>query len=67
MKFNSKIIILSSHDIVSITKTDYIIKFSKNSNYNPIHKKDINKNELKDIFPDVNYDEILKDISSIIN
>ncbi|MBW5409276.1 ABC transporter ATP-binding protein, partial [Brachyspira hampsonii] len=60
-------IILSSHDIVSITKTDYIIKFSKYSNYKPIHKKDINKNELKDIFPDVNYDEILKDISSIIN
>ena len=63
----NKIIILSSHDIVSITKTDYIIKFSKNSNYKPIHKKDINKNELKDIFPDVNYDEILKDIYSIIN
>ena len=64
---SNKIIILSSHDIVSITKTDYIIKFSKSSNYKPIHKKDINKNELKDIFPDVNYDEILKDIFSVIS
>lgn len=64
---HDKIIILSSHDIVSITKSDYIIKFSKYSDYKAIAKKDINKNTLKDIFPEVDYDEILKGISAVIN
>ncbi len=62
-----KIIIMSSHDILSISFTDFIIPFYKDSNYNIILKNEINKNILKNIYPSLNTDFFNKNLHNILN
>ncbi len=62
-----KIILMTSHDILSISLTDYIIPFYDNSNYKTIETDKINRENIKKIYPTLDVKFLNENLNNVLN